>query len=61
MTSTLKIVASLDPISIESRKAVIEAFVILERAAIAPLSADEKAAVDAAKELLLQVDVSVSS
>lgn len=57
--ASIDLVATLDPVSIEGRKVIINAFQILERAATVPLSEDEKAAVDAAKESLLQVDVSV--
>lgn len=57
--NSIALVATLDPVSIEGRKVIINAFQILERAACASLDEDEKAAVDAAKELLLQVDVSV--
>ncbi|MDI2595028.1 hypothetical protein POF45_26925 [Pseudomonas sp. 681] len=57
--NSIALVATLDPISIESRKTVIEAFQILELAVTTPLGKDEMAAVDAAKAVLLQVDVSV--
>ena len=60
MQITANIVASLDQVSVAGRVALIEAFQILERSSVVPLSADEKAAVDAAKVLLLQVDVSVN-
>jgi hypothetical protein len=57
--NTTTLAVKLDQISVEDRVAVIKAFQILERAATNPLTEHEKAAVDAAKELLLQTDVSV--